>query len=489
MSLFMIKSVFTALFLLSLLTACGKNDFPAKTPSVIQPAPDPQPQIITKDSVQPYLTTGDKVHLLEKMDQIAFQPAGTSQLDNISIDSATQFQTIDGFGFCLTDGSASLISRMARGDKAALLQELFGHKDNDIAISYLRISIGASDLSDSVYTYDDMPKGQTDKELAHFSIAKAGIHLIPLLKEILLINPDIKILGSPWSAPSWMKSNEDSKGGSLLPEYYDSYAKYFVRYIQDMKKDGITITAITPQNEPLNPKNNPSLYMDAGQQRDFIKNALGPAFKAAGLTTQIQVYDHNADHPDYPITILSDPEAAAYIDGSAFHLYAGDISALSKVHDLFPNKNIYFTEQYTPSSGSFGGDLQWHITNLIVGATRNWSRNVLEWNLAADPDLAPHTPGGCTTCLGALTIDSKIISRNPSYYIIAHASRFVPAGSIRIASDKIAGVANVAFVTPSGKKVCIAVNTTDQNRSFNLQYKGKVAPITLRGGAAATFVW
>lgn len=480
-----LKMLATCTLTLSLMNACGKNNPPASTP----PGNQPQPGTTAGDSIQPFLTTSDQSKLLAPQQKIAFGKPGNAQGDNITIDSATQYQSIDGFGFCLTDGSASLISAMGQSDRQALLQELFSTEGNGIGISYLRVSIGASDLSDSAYTYDDMPKGQTDENLAHFSIDKASVHLIPLLKEILQINPSIKILGSPWSAPSWMKTNEDSKGGSLLPKYYESYAKYFVAYLKAMQQAGITIDAITPQNEPLNPDNNPSLYMTAEAQRDFIKNNLGPALQSAGLSTKIQVYDHNADHPDYPITILSDPAAAAYVDGAAFHLYAGDISALSTVHERFPDKNIYFTEQYTPSTGSFGGDLNWHITNLIVGAIRNWSRNVLEWNLAADPHLAPHTPGGCTTCLGALTIDGQVISRNPSYYIIAQASKFVPAGSVRISSEKIAGVPNVAFLTPEGKKVLIAINTTDHERNFNLKYKDQTAPVNLHAGTAATFVW
>jgi len=478
----LIKSLVTGIFLLNMLSACGKSS--SSTRETTRPT-----DTTSLDSLQPFVTTGDRSKLLEPQSKIAFQTAENSQLDNIIVDSSIRYQTIDGFGFCLTDGSASLISSMDEADRKTLLKELFSSSGRGIGISYLRISIGASDLSDSVYTYDDMPAGKTDKQLAHFSIAKAAIHLIPLLREILEINPDIKILGSPWSAPSWMKSNGSSKGGSLLPVYYDCYAEYFVQYIKAMQKAGIRIDAITPQNEPLNPDNNPSMYMTAEQQRDFIKNNLGPALKAAALNTKIQIYDHNADHPDYPLTILSDPQAAAYVDGSAFHLYAGDINALSQVHDKYPGKNLYFTEQYTPSTGSFDGDLKWHIEHLIVGATRNWSRNVLEWNLAADPDLAPHTPGGCTTCLGALTIQGKVISRNPSYYIIAHASKFVPTGSVRIRSDKISGVPNVAFLRPDGKKVCILINTTERDRSFKLTFRGKTAPITIRSGAAATLVW
>src|SRR5699024_9850250 len=248
-----------------------------------------------------------------------------------------------------------------------------------IGVSYLRISIGASDLSKRVFSYDDVSSEQTDTTLQYFDLDADKYNLIPLLKEILKINPDIEILGSPWSAPVWMKTNKSSKGGKLDPEYYDEYAQYFVKYIQAMDANGITIDAITPQNEPLNPDNNPSMVMTADEQTDFIKNDLGPAFEKAGIKTKIIIYDHNCNRHDYPITGLKDDDARKYIAGSAFHLYAGDISALSQVHKAYPQKGVYFTEQWTGGPGDFAGDLQWHVKNLIIGATRNWSKNVLEW--------------------------------------------------------------------------------------------------------------
>ena len=314
-------------------------------------------------------------------------------------------------------------------------------------------------------------------------------NLIPVLKQILALNPDIKIMGSPWSPPVWMKTNNLPKAGSLKPEYYDAYARYFVKYIQGMAKEGIVIDAITLQNEPENPHNTPSLLMTTQEQTNFVKNNLGPAFQEAGIKTKIIVFDHNCDHPEYPITILNDPEARKYIDGSAFHLYIGEIEALSKVHEAHPDKNVYFTEQWTSGEGDFDGDLRWHTKNLIVGATRNRSRNVLEWNLAADPDFDPHTDdGGCTMCMGALTIGDSV-TRNVSYYIIAHASKFVSPGSVRVASNITDGLHNVAFVNPAGKKVLIVVNDNDATKSFAIKFKGKVAEASLPGGAVATYVW
>jgi glucosylceramidase len=434
-----------------------------------------------------WLTTSDQATLLSRQHAAGFSTDANNN-PTITIDTTQAYQAMDGFGYTLTSGSAMLINKMSAGAKANLLKELFGDDENGIHISYLRISIGASDLSDSVYTYDDMPPGQTDPNLDHFSLEPDKTDLIPLLKEIVTITPGIKIIATPWTAPLWMKDNGASVGGSLKAEYYGTYAKYFVKYIQAMKSEGITVTAITPQNEPLHDGNDPSLKMEATQEADFIKNHLGPAFHAASIATKIIVYDHNCDRPDYPITILNDAEAKPFVDGSAFHLYAGDISALSQVHNAHPDKNVYFTEQYTANTSQFSGDLQWHIKNLVIGAPRNWSRTVFEWNLANDVNFGPHTPGGCTTCKGALTLNGDAVTRNVAYYIIAHISKFVPPGSVRVGSNIAGTLQNVAFKTPSGEKILIVMNDSPDASSFNINFNGKAAPASLPAAAVGTFV-
>jgi len=441
-----------------------------------------------KTDISYWLTKPDKSALLSKQDVSLLFTSKVNSFPTIEIDTTVTFQEMDGFGFTLTGGSATLINGLGTAKRDELLKELFSTENNAIGISYLRVSIGASDLSANVFSYNDLTAGQTDLNLAKFDLGPDKTDLIPVLKAILAINPNLKILGSPWSPPVWMKSNKNSVGGKLLPEYYDVYARYLVRYINEMKSEGITIDAITIQNEPLNPYNNPSMEMFSDEQRDFIKNNLGPAFRDAGKKTKIILYDHNCDHPEYATNILSDPEAAQYIDGSAFHLYAGDISALSQVRNAYPDKNIYFTEQWVGGPSNFAGDMQWHVQNLIVGATRNWSKNVLEWNLASDPSYKPHTNGGCTQCEGALTIGSSV-TRNVSYYIIAHASKFVPAGSVRISSVMLPNLPNVAFKTPDGHKVLIVLNNSNSIQSFNIGYKGLKAPTSLANGAVATYVW
>ncbi len=436
-----------------------------------------------------WLTNPDRSALFRKQTApLTFQPA-TADKPTIHLDPAQTYQSMDGFGYTLTGGSAMLLQKMGMVQRTAILKELFATDGNNIGVSFLRISIGASDLDDRTFSYDDLPAGQTDPKLTGFSLTPDKMYLIPVLKQILAINPAIKFMSTPWSPPTWMKTNGETKGGSLKPEYYAVYAQYLVKYIQAMKREGIRIDVMTIQNEPLHPGNNPSLLMLPEEQAAFIKNHLGPAFKAAGIRTRILLYDHNADRIDYPISILNDPEAKKYVDGSAFHLYGGKVEALSEVHNAHPDKHIYFTEQWIGAPGNLKGDMNWHVKNLIIGATRNWSRTVLEWNLAADPKQQPHTIGGCTECLGALTIDGNTVTRNPAYYIVAIASKFVRPGSVRIASTAADKLPNVAFRTPNGGYVLIVLNEQASSQTFSVSFKGKTMTASLPANSAGTFVW
>ena len=439
-------------------------------------------------SASVWLTKADESVKLQKQSDIFFNNSANNY-QTIDVDASQKFQTIDGFGYTLTGGSVEVINQLSAVKKEELLQDLFSNKDNSIGVSYIRLSIGASDLNSTVFSYDDMPAGQTDLSLANFSLSKDQA-LIDMLKKILTINPNIKIMAAPWSPPVWMKDNGSSKGGSLKPEYYAVYAQYFVKYIQAMKAQGITVDAITPQNEPLHPGNNPSLLMTAAQQGTFIKNNLGPAFQAVNIATKIVLYDHNCDRPDYPLEILADADAAKYVDGSAFHLYAGSIAVLNNVHLAQPTKNLYFTEQWTGSKSSFSDDLIWHSKNVIIGSMRNWSKIALEWNLANDPQFNPHTEGGCTECKGAVTINSsESLTKNVAYYIIAHASKFVPQNSQRIASTQPGNLSSVAFTKPDGKTALIVLNEGSATENFNIKMNGKSAATSLPARAVATFVF
>lgn len=442
-----------------------------------------------------WLTNNDRSALFEQQPATLNFSTATTKDATIVVDDTKTFQKMDGFGFALTGGSAMHIIKMNAEARSRLLHQLFDTTGNAIGISYLRLSIGASDLNARVFSYDDVAG---DTALARFDLADDKADVIPVLKEILAINPSIKILGSPWSPPAWMKNNNDTRGGRLKPEYYGVYARYLAKYIESMAQNGITIDAITIQNEPLHPGNNPSLLMVAPDQADFIKNYLGPLFRLKKIKTKIIVYDHNADRPDYPISILDDAKAAQYIDGSGFHLYNGEIEALTDVHNAHPGKNIYFTEQMVVQFNRGGDDaddmnkinITWPVSSLIIGASRNWSKNVLLWNLAADTEFKPYTDrGGCPVCQGAVTIDKDSVMYNLAYYTAAHASKFVRPGSVRIASDETDSLKSVAFKTPNGNKVLIVANSSEAEQQFNIQYRNKTATTVLKPLSVATYTW
>ena len=442
--------------------------------------------------VATWLTTPDGSSLFAQQPSKLRFATGTPSAPIIDIDDKQTFQSIDGFGYALTGGSAQLLMRMTPAKRDTLLRELFTTDSTNIGVSYLRVSIGSSDMNDHVYSYDDLPTGDTDPTLAKFSLDPDRADVIPILKQILAINPKIKLLASPWSAPAWMKTNDNVKGGELDPKFYPVYADYLAKYISGMKHEGIDIDAITIQNEPLNPHNTPSMVMQAEDQDKFIRDDFGAALAKAGLTTKIILYDHNCDRPDYPLTILQDPAANKYVDGSGFHLYGGTIDALAKVHDAFPTKNIYFTEQMVidAKSGTATTDIADPIQHIVIGATRNWSHNVLLWNLAADPHNGPHTNnGGCPVCQGAITLDGDTVGRNRAFYTLAHASKFVRPGSVRIASNEPDELPNVAFKTPKGKSVLIVVNDDTSPKTFTVKSHNRIFTTSLNAGAVATYVW
>ncbi len=581
-----------------LITSCSKEDYESKNKASVKAG----------SAVTWYLTKADGSVKFTQQTALNWTTTPNSY-PNISVNTATTYQTIDGFGFTLTEGSAEVISSLSSTTQNNLINELFS--TNGIGISVLRISIGASDMSSSDYSYQEMQNytgstapigsfirlkgatngkyvssndganamwcdrtsasawetfevvdagggfialkgsngkyvsgtspmycnattiGSTEKftwispvagqvqlkcsannlfvcsengsaamncnrssasgwetfnvEAAIFSLNGPDLtYLIPIIKKALAINSSIKILATPWTAPRWMKSNQAWIGGELMSCYYQAYANYFKKYLDAMKAQGINIWAITPQNEPLHGGNEPSMTMTKEQQTTFINSYLGPTLRNAGYTTKIICYDHNCDNTDYPTYVCNN---SSYVDGAAFHLYAGSISALTTVKNA-TGKNVYFTEQYTSSTGSFSGDFQWHMQNVMIGAPNNWAKIALEWNLATNTSYGPHTPGGCNICLGGITINnSTSYTRNVSYYVVAHMAKFVRPNAVRVQSSTTdASLAHVAFVSGTNK-VVIVLNTSSSNKTFNIVHGGNWVTATLAAGAAATFVW
>ena len=435
-------------------------------------------------TVTPFITSGDQTRLLQQQSTVSFGTNSGTNPSTITINTGTTYQTMDGFGYTLTEGSCEVISAMAATQQNQLLNDLY-NPVTGLNASVVRISIAASDLSSSSYSYNET---SGDVNMNNFSLNGPDLnYLIPIIKKIKLINPNIKILATPWSAPRWMKTNNSWIGGSLQTQYYAAYARYFVKYFAAMQAQGISIWGITPQNEPENPHNEPSMLMNSTEQKNFINQQLGPQMAAAGYgNIKIIAFDHNCDNTAYPIDVLNN---SSYVDGAAFHLYLGNISAMSTVRNA-TNKNVYFTEQYTGSGGSFSGDFGWHMQNVVIGSTNNWSKTVLEWNAANNPSLGPRTPGGCNTCLGAVTVNnSTSYTKNVAYYIIGQISKFVKPGAVRISSSSSSGtIQTVGFRNPDGSIALVVYNSGSAN-TIKVVSGSSAFNYTVPASSAVTFNW
>ncbi|HKO16331.1 MAG TPA: glycoside hydrolase family 30 beta sandwich domain-containing protein [Gemmatimonadaceae bacterium] len=463
----------------------------AATAGTTPPRPPPSD---TGLPVQTWLTTADQRKGLSHEPDLRLHTDSAPALPTIDVDEHTVYQKMLGFGAAFTDASAYLIQeKMSAAQREALLQDLFA-RPNGIGLSFMRVPMGASDFSLRQYSYDDMPAGQTDSTLAHFSIEPDRRDKLPLIKRALAIDPQLTIMASPWSPPGWMKATGSLIQGTLRPEFYDSFADYFVRFIQAYAAEGVRVHAITVQNEPnFEPGDYPGMRLEAPARAPVIGDHVGPRLAAAGLSTVIWDWDHNWDVPQSPEIVLGDSAANRYVQGVAWHCYAGDVSAQGLVHRDYPDKDTYFSEcsggEWAPN---YADNLKFFVGTLIIGSTRNWARGVALWNLALDENHGPHT-GGCGDCRGVVTITSATgaYTRNVEYFALGHASRFVRPGASRIASTSdLQGLTSVAFRNADdGSKVLIVLNGATQDRTFSVRCSGKSFRYTLPAGAVVTFAW
>jgi glucosylceramidase len=467
-------------------------------------------------SAHVWVTTPDGADKLSDLGTVAFGVAPVTAPE-IVVDPTLTFQRMQGFGGAITDSSATVLYRLSPAVRAATMRSLFDPVTGD-GLDYLRQPIGASDfVTTAAYTYDDMPAGQTDYQQRHFSIAHDQAQILPLLRQADAINPRLQIIASPWSPPAWMKTGGSLIGGRLIddPRVYRSYALYLMKFVEAYQANGVTVDTITVQNEPQNrsPSGYPGTDMPSWQEEKVIED-LGPMLRAAGLHTQILAYDHNwAEHPNdiastppdetadinaYPQNVLNSP-AARWISGVAYHCYSGDPSAMTTLHNQFPDKAIYFTEcsgsQSADPANTFSDTLKWHARNLIIGAPRNWAETVINWNLALDPSGGPHV-GGCGTCTGIITVGpGDHVTDNAEYYTLGHLARFVQPGAVRIASTSFGTtgwngqIMDVAFRNPDGSTVLVAHNENDNPLTFAVREGDQAFTYTLPGGALATFTW
>lgn len=439
---------------------------------------------------------------LEKSTVALKQGVGGEGL-SVDISPSQCLQQIDGFGAAITGSTCYNLMHMTSADRHAFLMSTFSPDCYDF--SYVRISIGCSDFSLSEYSCCDTPG------IENFALTEEETrYVIPVLKEILAINPDLKIMGSPWTSPKWMKVNNlkdlqpfDSwTSGQLNPYYYNDYAEYFVKWIKAFEDEGINIYSVTIQNEPLNRGNSASMFMGWEEQRDFVKYALGPKFKEAGVKAKIYAFDHNynydnmVDQEDYPLKIYADSEAEKYLAGAAYHNYGGQREELISIHDSAPRKELVFTETSigTWNDGrNVGRRLVEDMWEVTLGTVNNWCRGAIVWNLMLDTDRGPNRDGGCRTCYGAVDIDEdyRTITLNSHYYAIAHMAYVVKTGAVRVQTSGYAPetLQYSAFVNPDGTMAFVVANRSDKAEIFTVNCEGNCFTVSVPARGVSSFRW
>jgi glucosylceramidase len=463
-----------------------------------------------------WLTTADGADKLSDQGTVSFSST-PSTVPTAVVDPAVTYQTIQGFGGAITDSAASVLYTLPPAQRTAAMAALFSPVTGD-GLDYLRQPVGGSDfVTRAAYTYDDLPAGHTDYGMRKFSIAHDQAKILPLLRQARALNPKLQIIATPWSPPAWMKTSRSLIGGRLIgnSRVYRAYALYLLKFLQAYKNNGVTVNAITVQNEPQNrhPSGYPGTDMPSWQEAAVIED-LGPMLRSAHLGTQIYAYDHNwTEHPndvahtppdekadirDYPQRVLKTP-AARWISGVAFHCYFGDPGAMSTFHHAYPKLKIIMDEcsgsQSANPADTFSDTLTWHSRNLELGSTRNWAGAVINWNIALNPSGGPHA-GGCGNCTGIITIGPGTrVTRDAEYYALGHLARFVKPGAVRIASTSFGTtgwngkIMDVAFRNPDGSTVLVAHNENDNPQAFAIAEGHHWLTYTLPGGSLATFVW
>jgi glucosylceramidase len=459
--------------------------------------------------VQVWGTFRDRRHAA--LPSLSWKPATAITPDAIILDSSTTQQEMLGFGAAFTDASCYLINQLQPDKRAALMQELFAPDQS--ALNVCRTCIGASDYSTSLYSYDD--SDQDDPQLTRFSIDHDKAYILPILREARKFNPDLFLFSSPWSPPAWMKFNRNMKGGTIRKSTLEPYSRYFQKFLEAYKAEGVEINAITVQNEVDTTVDGRYASCLWAQEDEilFVAKYLGPLFRRSNIATKIWVLDHNFTLWGRAIAELSDPHAAEYIDGIAWHGYAGDPSAISAVHNAFPKKHAYFTEggpqrePHTPGTPFPDPMTAWsRWTEWANSVVRNWARSITVWNLALDENGTPYIgireegdvlPGQSLSGHGLIQIDSRTreITRTGRFWAMAHYTRHIRRGarlfrtsSIADGDNTSASVSHVGFRNPDGSYVVVLANRGAERR-IQLVFGQNVLDVALPADSVHTLVW
>jgi len=450
------------------------------------------------DSVRVWLTTADRRLELQEQAPLALNTPAPSTASHITVDPSVTFQTMFGLGASLEHSTCSNLIRLPAAERARVMERLVDPR-RGIGMNLMRVSIGTSDFTgEPWYSYDDLPPGQTDPKLKHFSIARDRDYILPCLQLARRKNPELRFFASPWSPPGWMKTTGNMIGGELKREWYPAYANYFVKFLRAYERAGIHIHAVTVQNEPgvdrareKDPKwFYPSCHWTGEQERDFIRDHLGPALRRAGLKTEIWCYDHNYNvEPKgesaglgHPRTILQDPAAAAFVAGVGFHHYEGQPEGMTQFHTEFPAKPIHFTEG---SVFSIWGGFD------LVERLRNWATSYNAWVIILDDHGRPNNgPFPASHAILKLHSDTLKMEELFEFSQYGHFMKFIPRGAVRIASEpSTKDLSHVAFRNPDGSRVLVIVNTTDATQDFVVHCGPSTFSSTLPAKSLLTCTW
>jgi glucosylceramidase len=426
---------------------------------------------------------------------LAWKPAAEVSATAIALDPMETRQEILGFGAALTDATCYILSTLSPGEREAVMHVLFA--PGEMALNVCRTCIGASDYSRTAYSFDE--SAEPDPELKKFSIDHDKAYILPMLREARKVNPELFLFSSPWSPPGWMKSSGSMLGGAMRKHSYEPYARYFMKFLEAYKADGVLIDAVTVQNEVDTDQDGrmPACLWGQEYEMEFVKGYLGPALRKSGLPTRLWVLDHNYSLWGRAIGELSDLDVCEYVDGIAWHGYVGDATAMSRVHDAFPQKSAYWTEGGPDVSLP---DYQTDFTKwaeTFNGIVRNWARSITSWNLALDEKGNPNI--GPFSCGGVITVENGThkITRSGQYWAFAHYSKHVRRGAKVFRTDGVGAgagqggdgpVTHAGFRNPDGSHVVVLANRGPETR-VQLLLGSNALEIELPADSVHTLQW
>ena len=418
---------------------------------------------------------------------IAWGPSSASAgAEQLQLTPQMRYQEILGFGGAFTDAACYTFNRLSPSAREQLFDEMF--HPSQMGLSVGRVCVGSSDYATKVYSFDE---GEADPELTRFSIEHDREYILPVLRQVRTVNPDLFLFSSPWSPPGWMKFNGSMLGGSMRNHYLAAYAKYYLKFLKAYAAEQVPVQALTSQNEVDTDQDGrmPACIWPQEYEIQFVRDHLGPLLETSNMSTKIWVLDHNYNLWGRAICTLDDAKLRKYSNAVAWHGYVGAPEMMSKVHEVYPEVEMHWTEGGPDyKDPAYLSDWsKWSAT--FSGILRNWCRSITSWNLALDEIGRPNV--GPFSCGGVVTIHSQTaeISRSGQFWALAHYSRVIRRGAHRFQSESaLADLQHVAFENSDGTQALILTNAGSA-RTIELKLASYSASIRLKANSVTTLAW